>query len=326
MFASEIGIDLGTASVLVYVRGQGVVLSEPSVVAIEKHTKRRIAVGQEAREMIGKAPGHILAIRPMRDGVIADYATTEIMLKYFLKRVGVKTWPFIKNKVVVCIPSGVTEVEERAVKQAAYKAGAGDVVVVEEPYAAALGAGLDIMGPQGSLVVDIGGGTTDIAVLSLGGIVCKKSIRVGGDKMDEAIMRYIRAEHNLLIGERMAESIKIRIGSALPQGRPDSGEVDVKGRDLISGLPKVVAMNSRSAYKAIEEILDVIISGVRDVLERTPPELAVDILNKGVVLTGGGSLIFGLPERLSQETDLAVFLADDPISCVARGTGKLLGR
>ncbi|MDR1604579.1 MAG: rod shape-determining protein [Gracilibacteraceae bacterium] len=325
MFASEVGVDLGTASVLVYVRGRGVVLSEPSVVAIEKHTGRRIAVGQEAREMIGKAPGHISAIRPMRDGVIADYATTEIMLKYFLKRAGVKTWPFVKNKVVVCIPSGVTEVEERAVKQAAYKAGAGTVIVVEEPYAAALGAGLDIMGPQGSLVVDIGGGTTDIAVLSLGGIVCKKSIRVGGDKMDEAIIRYIRSEHNLLIGERMAERIKISIGSALPEGRPDGAEAEVKGRDLISGLPKVVHMNARDAYRATEEILDVIIAGVRDVLERTPPELAVDILNKGIVLTGGGSMIYGLSQRLSTETELAVFLAEDPVSCVARGTGKLLG-
>jgi rod shape-determining protein MreB len=325
MFSAEVGIDLGTASVLVFVKGRGVVLNEPSVVAIEKRSGRRIAVGEAARSMIGKTPGNIVAIRPMRDGVIADYDTTEMMLKYFLSRAGVRHWPFFRNKVVVCIPSGVTEVEERAVKQAAYKAGAGKVTVVEEPYAAAIGAGLDIMGPQGSLVVDIGGGTTDIAVLSLGGIVCKKSIRVGGDKMDEAIVRFIRAEHSLMIGERMAENIKIKIGSALPSGRPDDNIVEVKGRDLVSGLPKVVHMDSRSAYKAMEEHIEVIISGVKDVLERTPPELAVDILNRGIVMTGGGSMVYGLPERLNQETGLSVILAEDPISCVAKGAGRLLG-
>jgi len=324
VFGTDLGIDLGTASVLVYVRGRGVVLNEPSVVAIDKNTGKKIAVGEEARMMLGRTPGNILAIRPMRDGVIADYQTTELMLKYFLRKAGVRTLPFFKNRVVVCIPSGVTEVEERAVRQAAHNAGAGRVMVIEEPFAAALGAGLDIYGPEGNMVVDIGGGTTDVAVLSLGGIVCKSSLRVGGDKMDEAIAKYVRREFNLLIGERTAEEIKIRVGCAISEGRPGDEEIEVRGRDLVTGLPKTIKINSTACYRALEEVLSDIISAIRDVLERTPPELSADIMNKGIVLTGGGSLLYGIDQRISRETGLVVSLADDPISCVVLGTGKAL--
>jgi len=324
MFGTHLGIDLGTATILVYVKGKGIVLQEPSVVAIEKNSGKRIAVGEEARMMLGRTPSNIIAIRPMRDGVIADYQTTEVMLKYLLRKAGIKNIPFFKNKVVVCIPSGVTEVEERAVKQAAYKAGAGLVKVVEEPYAAALGAGLDISGPEGNMVVDIGGGTTDIAVLSLGGIVTKKSIRIGGDRMDEAIIRFIRREHNLMVGERTAEEIKIQIGCAIPEGRQDKNEWEVKGRDLLTGLPKTVKIYSRDTFEAMGEAIDTIVAGVKDVLERTPPELSADIMNKGIVMTGGGSMVYSLDVRISRETGLAVALADDPVSCVALGTGEIL--
>lgn len=324
MFGTDLGIDLGTASVLVFVQGKGVVLHEPSVVAIDKNTGKRIAVGEEARMMLGRTPGNIAAIRPMRDGVIADYQTTELMLKYLLKKAGIKNWPFFKNRVVVCIPSGVTEVEERAVKQAAYKAGAGQVRVVEEPYAAALGAGLDINGPEGNMVVDVGGGTTDVAVLSLGGIVAKRSIRVGGDKMDEAIIRFIRREHNLMIGERTAEDIKVKVGCAIPEGKKDNDVIEVRGRDLVTGLPKTIRVDSKVTYRAMEEAIEAIVAGVKDVLERTPPELAADIMSKGIVMTGGGSMVNSLDIRISRETGLVVTLAGDPISCVALGTGMVL--
>ncbi len=324
MFGIELGIDLGTASVLVYAKGKGIVMHEPSVVAIDRNSNRPIAVGEEARRMLGRTPGNIVAVRPMRDGVIADYQITELMLKYFLEKAGARRWPFFRTKVVVCIPSGVTEVEERAVKQAAYQAGAKQVKVVEEPYAAALGAGLDISGPTGNMVVDIGGGTTDIAVLSLQGIVCKRSLRVGGDKFDEAIMRFVRREHNLMIGERTAEEIKMQVGSAIPEGRPDNAELDVRGRDLVTGLPKTISVNSRECSFALEESVEAIVGAVKEVLERTPPELSADILNKGIVMTGGGSLVYGFDIRLSRETALPVSLAEDPISCVALGTGKVL--
>lgn len=323
MFGIDLGIDLGTASVLVYAKGKGIVLHEPSVIAIDRKTNKRIAVGEEARLMIGRTPGNIVAVRPMRDGVIADYQTTELMLKYFLEKAGAKRWPFFRTRVVVCIPSGVTEVEQRAVKQAAYQAGAKDVKVVEEPYAAALGAGLDIFGPTGSMVVDIGGGTTDIAVLSLNGIVAKRSLRVGGDKFDEAISRYIRREHNLMIGERTAEEIKMAVGAAIPEGRP-SATIDVRGRDLITGLPKTVKVDSQECFVALEESIEAIVVGVKEVLERTPPELASDILDKGIIMTGGGSLMYGFDQRMSRETGLPVSLAEDPISSVALGTGKVL--
>ncbi|MDR3599935.1 MAG: rod shape-determining protein MreB [Desulfosporosinus sp.] len=323
MLGIDLGIDLGTASVLVYAKGKGIVLHEPSVIAIDRNTNKRIAVGEEARLMIGRTPGNIVAVRPMRDGVIADYQTTELMLKYFLEKAGAKRWPFFRTRIVVCIPSGVTEVEQRAVKQAAYQAGAKDVKVVEEPYAAALGAGLDIFGATGSMVVDIGGGTTDIAVLSLNGIVAKRSLRVGGDKFDEAITRHIRREHNLMIGERTAEEIKMAVGSAIAEGRPAAG-LDVRGRDLITGLPKTVKVNSQECFVALEESIEAIVAGVKEVLERTPPELASDILDKGIIMTGGGSLMYGFDKRLSRETGLPVSLAEDPICCVALGTGKVL--
>ena len=325
MFGIELGIDLGTASVLVYAKGKGVILHEPSVIAIDRNTNTRIAVGEEARLMLGRTPGNIVAMRPMRDGVIADYQTTELMLKYFLEKAGAKSWPFFKTRIVVCIPSGITEVEQRAVKQAAYQAGAKDVKVIEEPFAAALGAGLDIGGPTGNIVVDIGGGTTNIAVLSLNGIVEKRSLRVGGDKFDEVINRYIRREHNLMIGERTAEEIKIAIGAAIPEGHP-SGEIDVHGRDLITGLPKTIKVNSQECFVALEESLETIVTGVKEVLERTPPELSSDILDRGIVMTGGGSLMYGFDTRLSRETGLPVSIAEEPISCVALGTGKLLDR
>ncbi|HZK54594.1 MAG TPA: rod shape-determining protein MreB [Desulfosporosinus sp.] len=323
MFGIELGIDLGTASVLVYVKEKGIVLHEPSVIAMDRNTNKRIAVGEEARLMIGRTPANIVAVRPMCDGVIADYQTTELMLKYFLEKAGAKRWPFFRTRVVVCIPSGVTEVEQRAVKQAAYQAGAKDVKVVEEPYAAALGAGLDISGPTGNMVVDIGGGTTDIAVLSLSGIVAKKSLRVGGNKFDETISRYIRRVHNLMIGERTAEQIKIEIGAAIPEGRP-LGELNVRGRDLITGLPKTIRVNSQECYVALEESIELIIAAVKEVLERTPPELSSDIFDKGIIMTGGGALMYGFDERISRETGLPVIIADDPISCVALGTGKML--
>jgi cell shape determining protein, MreB/Mrl family len=323
MFGIDLGIDLGTASVLVYAKGKGIVLHEPSVIAIDRNTSKRIAVGEEARLMIGRTPGSIVAVRPMRDGVIADYQTTELMLKYFIEKAGAKRYPFFRTRVVVCIPSGVTEVEQRAVKQAAYQAGAKDVKVVEEPYAAALGAGLDISGPTGSMVVDIGGGTTDIAVLSLNGIVVKRSLRVGGDKFDEAISRYIRREHNLMIGERTAEEIKMAVGSAIPEGR-SAADIDVRGRDLITGLPKTIRVNSQECFVALEESVETIVAGVKEVLERTPPELSSDILDKGIIMTGGGSLMYGFDTRLSRETGLPASIAEDPISCVALGTGKVL--
>ncbi|GAB6172809.1 rod shape-determining protein [Paradesulfitobacterium aromaticivorans] len=324
MFGIDLGIDLGTASVLVYAKGKGIVMHEPSVVAIDKNTNKRIAVGEEARLMLGRTPGNIVAVRPMRDGVIADYKTTELMLKYFLEKAGAKRWPFFRTRVVVCIPSGITEVEERAVKQAAYQAGAKQVKVVEEPYAAALGAGLDISGATGNMVVDIGGGTTDIAVLSLGGIVCKRSLRVGGDKFDEAITRHIRREHNLMIGERTAEEIKIAVGAAVREGRSDNAIIDVRGRDLVTGLPKTIVVDSKECFEALEESIEAIVAAVKEVLERTPPELSADILNKGIVMTGGGSLIYGFDSRLALETGLPVTMAEDPISCVALGTGKVL--
>lgn len=324
MFGIDLGIDLGTASVLVYAKGKGIVLHEPSVVAIDKNTNKPIAVGEEARLMLGRTPGNIVALRPMRDGVIADYQTTELMLKYFLEKSGARRWPFFKTRVVVCIPSGVTEVEERAVKQAAYQAGANYVKVVEEPYAAALGAGLDISGPTGNMVVDIGGGTSDIAVLSLQGIVTKRSLRVGGDKFDEGIIRYIRREHNLMIGERTAEEIKISVGSAIEEGRPGNPHLDVRGRDLVTGLPKTIAVSSQDCFLALAEPVEAIIGAIKEVLERTPPELAADILNKGIIMTGGGSLVYGFDTRISRETGLPVSVAEEPISCVALGTSRIL--
>ena len=318
----DIAVDLGTASVLVYVNKEGIVLNEPSVVAIDNNTNRVIAVGTEAREMLGRTPGNIVAIRPLRDGVIAEYDVTEKMLKYFISKASKKK-SFVKPRVMVCIPSGVTSVEERAVKQASLAAGAKEAYLIEEPVAAALGAGIDISEPNGSMVVDIGGGTTDIAVMSLGGVVCSKSIRVGGDKFDDAIVRYIRRYHNLVIGERSAEEVKKEIGSAYPSLR--AGETsELKGRDLISGLPKTVTISAEEVNEAIKEQIEDIIAAVKEVLEKTPPELASDIMNRGIVMTGGGSLLHGIDILVSERTGLPTYIPEDAISCVAIGTGLAL--
>ncbi len=321
-FGEDIGIDLGTASVLVYVKNKGIVLNEPSVVALDKSSGKIIAVGEEARRMLGRTPGNIVAIRPMKEGVIADYDVTEKMLRYFIGKALNKRF-FFKPRVMVGIPSGVTSVEDRAVKQAAISAGAKAAFLVEEPLAAALGAGLEIGEANGSMVVDIGGGTTDVAVLSLGGIVTSKSVRVGGDKLDEAIVRHMRRNHNLMIGERSAEEIKIEIGSAYPQGK-EKTVADIRGRDLVSGLPKTLRITTEEIYEAIKEPLDAIMGATKEVLERTPPELAADIMNKGIVLTGGGALLHGLDRFIGEGTRLPIHIAENTVQCVALGTAKAL--
>lgn len=318
----DIGIDLGTATVLVYLRGKGIVLREPSVVALDRDSGQIFAVGEEARRMLGRTPGNIVALRPLRDGVIADYDSTEKMLRYFLQKACGRQG-LLRPRVMVCIPSGVTGVEERAVRQAALQAGAKQAEVIEEPLAAALGAGLDIAEPSGSMVVDIGGGTTDIAVLSLGGIVCSNSLRVAGDKIDEAIVRYIRREHNLMIGERSAEELKINIGTA-HLSAVNSEAMDIRGRDLVTGLPKTIEITAKEINIAIQEPLQQIVGGVKEVLEKTPPELSADLVDKGIVMTGGGCLLRGLDVLLSEETGIPVHIAEDPISSVAIGTGKAL--
>ena len=324
LFAGEdIGIDLGTASVLVFKKGKGIVLHEPSVVAIDKNTYRIIAVGEEARRMLGRTPGHIVAIRPLKEGVIADYDTTEKMLAYFIRKIMGRRL-FFKPRVIVCIPTGATDVEERAASQATLSAGARQAYIVEEPLAAALGAGVNISDATGNMVVDIGGGTSDIAVLSLGGIVCYTYLRVGGDKFDEAIIRFVRREYNLLIGDRTAEDIKIKVGTALVTPQNQHRSIEVRWRAHLTRLPKNVTITSEGCFKALQEPNEAIIDGVKKVLEITPPELAADIVNNGIVMTGGGSLLDGLDELLSRETNLPVHIADDAISCVARGTGKAL--
>ncbi|TYO96572.1 rod shape-determining protein [Desulfallas thermosapovorans] len=319
---ADIGIDLGTANIYVYVKGKGIVLKEPSVVAIDKSSGKVIAVGSKARRMLGRTPGNIVAIRPLRDGVIADYDVTEKMLRYFIGRVNGNKVLF-KPRVMVCIPSGVTGVEERAVREATIQAGARQSFVIEEPLAAALGAGLDISQPGGTMVVDIGGGTTDVAVLSLGGIVASRAVRVGGDKFDEAIVKYIRKEFNLAIGERTGEEIKVEIANACPEDKPIV-EMQVRGRNLLDGLPKEITVNSWQIYHAISENLSLIVNTVKEVLEETPPELASDIIDKGIVLTGGGALLQDIDTLIARETGLNVIIAEDPLSCVAIGTGRAL--
>lgn len=321
MFGRDIGIDLGTANVLIFVRGKGIVLREPSVVAVEKETNRLLAVGEEARRMIGRTPDSIIAIRPLKDGVIADYTMTELMLKHFIRKVCGRR-PVFRPQIAVCVPSGVTSVEQRAVIEACQEAGAKKVVLVSEPMAAAVGAGIDVSQPRGHLVVDIGGGTTDIAVISLGDEVISDSLRVGGDKFDEAIIRYVRREHKLFIGERTAEEIKVQIGCAFA---PDESlTMEVRGRDTLSGLPKSIRLSAAEVYEALQEPVQAIINLIRSVLEKTPPELAGDIMQDGMVLTGGGALLKGLPELIRLETRVPVVVADEPETCVARGTGKVL--
>ena len=321
--SADIGIDLGTANVLVYVKGKGITLREPSVVAINKDNKKIIAVGAEARRMLGRTPGNIIAIRPLRGGVITNFEITEKMLSYFIKKTNGRKL-FFRPKVMICIPTGITRVEERAVREAAIKAGAKQAHLIEEPLAAALGAGLDISSPSATMVVDIGGGTTDIAVLSLGGIVCCNSLRVGGDKFDEAIINYIRREFNLAIGEQRAEEIKVNIATACLTDQETNISYEVRGRDLTSGLPKSIQITRGQIYEAIKEPLAQVVSAVKDVLDRTPPELAADIVIKGIVMTGGSSLLHNIDTLLKRETKLPVYIAEDPISCVVLGTGKAL--
>ena len=319
--SKNIGIDLGTANTLVYVDGKGIVLNEPSVVAKNTQTEEVIAVGEEARDMIGRTPTNIVAIRPMKDGVIADYDTTAAMLKYFMqKALGNGSHP----QVMICVPSGVTEVEKRAVIDAAKVAGARDAFVIEEPYAAAIGAGLPVMDPTGSMVVDIGGGTTDVATISLGGIVSSRSIRVAGDKFDEAIINHLRQNFNLLIGERTAEAMKIQIGSASVEKAADIDGMTVRGRDLLSGLPKTIDISATDIASAIHENVLDIITAIKETLEETSPEIAADVLDHGIVLTGGGALLKHLPDVISDETKVPVFIAQDPLDCVAIGTGESL--
>ncbi len=327
MFASlfglgrEIGIDLGTANVLVYIKGKGIVLQEPSVVAINKDNNKVLAVGEEARRMLGRTPGNIVAIRPLRGGVISDYGVTEKMLKYFIdKTCGRRR--FFRPKIMVCVPSGVTEVERKAVIDASTEAGGAKTLLIEEPIAAAIGAGLEINKPDGNMVVDIGGGTTDIAVISLGGVVVSTSIKVAGDKFDEAIIRHMRKKHNLLIGERTAEEMKINIGTAYP--RTQSVSMDCRGRDLVTGLPKNVEVTSEEMYDALIETVNSISDAVHYVLENTPPELASDISTRGIYMTGGGALLNGLNKLLEKNTGIPVYIAEDPVSCVAKGTGMSL--
>jgi rod shape-determining protein MreB len=317
----EIGVDLGTANILVYVRGKGIVLREPSVVAISTSSKKVLAVGEEARLMIGRTPGNIVAIRPMSEGVIADYTTTERMLEHLIRKV-VGRKRFFKPRVLICVPSGVTSVERRAVIQAAKEAGAGVAFTIEEPMAAAIGAGLPISNPGGNMVVDIGGGTTDIAVISLEGICLSRSLRVGGNKMDEVIMRHIKSAYNLMIGDRTAEEIKIKIGSAYPLEQEIT--MEVRGRDLVAGLPRTVVVSSDEIREALSEPVTQIVERVKAVLEQTPPELSADIIERGIWLTGGGALLRGLDKLLSAATDIPVYVAEDPLSCVAIGTGRAL--
>ncbi|MBP8820227.1 MAG: rod shape-determining protein [Syntrophomonadaceae bacterium] len=322
-FGEDIGIDLGTASVIVFRKGSGIVLHEPSVVAIDRNTDKIIAVGEEARQMLGRTPGNIVAIRPLKEGVIADYDTTEKMLSYFIRRImGNKL--FFKPRVIVCIPTGATDVEERAVRQATISSGARQAFIIEEPLAAALGAGINISEATGNMVVDVGGGTCDIAVLSLGGLVCNDSLRIGGDKFDEAIIRYVRRVYNLMIGDRTAEEIKIKVGTAYVTDDNRHRTMEVRGRDLLTGLPKTITITSAESWEALQEPVEAVIDGVKKVLEITPPELAADIVNNGIVMTGGGSLLDGLDVLLSKETNLPVHIAEEAICCVAMGTGKAL--
>lgn len=319
-FSRDMGIDLGTANTLVHVKGRGIVLREPSVVAIQRDTGTVLAVGEEAKQMIGRTPGNIIAIRPMKDGVIADFDVTQSMLKYFIdKAIGKRS--FVRPRVVVAVPSGVTEVEKRAVMDATTQAGAREAYLIEEPMAAAIGAGLPVHEPTGNMVVDIGGGTTEVAVISLGGIVTSRSIRVGGDEMDESIVQYVKRTYNLMIGERTAEEIKITIGSALLL---EEAQMDIRGRDLVTGLPKTLTITAQEVQIALAEPVASIIEAVKVTLEKTPPELAADIMDRGIVMTGGGSLLRGLDKLLNQETGMPVHLAEEPLSCVALGTGKAL--
>jgi rod shape-determining protein MreB len=326
MFSNDLAIDLGTANTLVYLKGKGIVVSEPSVVAVQKDGmggRKVLAVGKEAKKMLGRTPGSIVAIRPMKDGVIADFDITEEMLRYFIQKVHNRK-TLVRPRIVICVPSGITQVEKRAVKESAESAGAREVYLIEEPMAAAIGAGLPITEASGNLIVDIGGGTTEVAVISLAGIVYAKSVRVGGDKIDEAIVQYLKRKYNLLIGERTAEQVKIEIGSAYPDPGGEVRTMEVKGRDLVSGIPKTLQIDSNEIREALTETVNAIVEAVRIALERTPPELAADIVDKGIVLAGGGAYLRNLDVLLREETGLPVVIAEDPLSCVVLGSGRVL--
>ncbi|MFC5540633.1 MAG: rod shape-determining protein [Bacilli bacterium] len=321
MFSKDIGIDLGTANVLIYVKGKGIVLNEPSVVAIDKKTNKVLAVGEEARRMVGRTPGNIVAIRPLKDGVIADFDLTEAMLRHFLNKLDVKGF-FSKPRILICCPTNITSVEKKAIREAAEKSGGKKVYLEEEPKVAAIGAGMDIFQPSGNMVVDIGGGTTDIAVLSMGDIVTSESIKVAGDTFDNDILQYIKKEYKLLIGERTAEAIKINIGTVFPGGRDES--MEIRGRDMVTGLPRTITIHSAEIEKALHESVQLIVQSAKNVLEKTPPELSADIIDRGVILTGGGALLHGMDQLLMQELKVPVLVADNPMDCVAIGTGIML--
>ena len=320
-FSSDLAVDLGTANTLIYVKGRGVVSSEPSVVAINSKTKEILAIGQEAKNMLGRTPANISAVRPMKDGVIADYDTTEKMIRYFILKVHNRR-SLVRPRMVICIPSGVTQVEKRAVKDSAIQAGAREVYLIEEPMAAAIGAGLPIQEPSGNMVVDIGGGTTEVAVISLSGIVYANSVRVGGDEMDDSIVNYIKRQYNLLIGTATAEDLKIKLGSAFPL--ENEIKTEIKGRDLVTGIPKTIEISDSEIREALKEAITKIVDAVRIALEQTPPELSADIVDRGIVLTGGGALLKNLDKRLSHETGLPIIVSDDPLKAVALGSGKVL--
>ncbi len=323
-FSHDLAIDLGTANTLVFVKGKGIVLMEPSVVAVYKDArgvKKVLAVGKEAKEMLGRTPGSVAAIRPMKDGVIADFEVTGAMLRAFIDR-AIKKRTLLRPRIMICVPYGITEVERRAVKESAEAAGAREVYLIEEPMAAAIGAGLPITEPSGNMIVDIGGGTTEVAVISLGGIVCSKSVRMAGDKIDDAITQYLKRKHNILIGEITAEQIKMNIGTAYPV--EEIKTMDIRGRDIVAGIPRTVKITSEEVREAILEPINIIVDAVKFVLEKTPPELASDIVDKGIVLTGGGALLQNLDVLLREETNLPVVISDDPLTCVVRGSGKAL--
>jgi rod shape-determining protein MreB and related proteins len=321
MFAKDIGIDLGTANVLIHVKGQGIVLNEPSVVAIDKNANKVLAVGEEARRMVGRTPGNIVAIRPLKDGVIADFDVTETMLKHFINKLNVKGF-LSKPRILICCPTNITSVEQKAIREAAEKSGGKKVYLEEEPKVAAIGAGMDIFQPSGNMVVDIGGGTTDVAVLSMGDIVTSASIKMAGDKFDNEILQYIKKEYKLLIGERTAENIKINIGTVFPGARRE--EMDIRGRDMVTGLPRTISVNSKEVELALRESVSVIVQAAKNVLEKTPPELSADIIDRGVILTGGGALLHGIDQLLAEELKVPVLVAEEPMDSVAIGTGIML--
>ncbi|TFD97015.1 rod shape-determining protein [Jeotgalibacillus sp. R-1-5s-1] len=321
MFAKDIGIDLGTANLLIHVKGKGIVLNEPSVVAIDKTTNRVLAVGEEARNMVGRTPGNIVAIRPLKDGVIADFDVTEAMLKHFINKLNVKGF-LSKPRILICCPTNITSVEQKAIREAAEKSGGKRVFLEEEPKVAAIGAGMDIFQPSGNMVVDIGGGTTDVAVLSMGDIVTSSSIKMAGDQFDSDILNYVKKEYKLLIGERTAEAIKINIATVFPDSRNE--EMEIRGRDMVSGLPRTITIRSSEVERALRESVAVIVQAAKNVLEQTPPELSADIIDRGVILTGGGALLHGIDHLLAEELKVPVFVAENPMDCVAIGTGIML--